>query len=116
MQLTTEKVAEFIGGDMEIQNPGEDYLYRGPIKAATVEGDDVKVEFKWLAKNNGGSNSPTPEWTKGERLYYAASLQIYAVSEIGMGRICLSSMIVGETVVLFPPSGEKLDPSRVAGL
>ncbi len=116
MELTAERVAEFVGGDMEIQNRDENYLYRGPIKSATVEGDEVRVQFKWLAKNDGGPMSPTPTWTKDDRLDYAASLQVYVVSDIGNGRICLNSSIVGEMVVLFPPDGSRLDPSRVTGL
>ncbi len=116
MELTAERIARFAGGDMEIQNPGEDYLFRGPVETATVEGGEVRVRFKWLAKNDGGPSNPTPTWTKDDRPDYAASLEIYAVSDIGDGRICLNSSIVGETVVLFPPGGSRLDPSRVKGL
>ena len=67
MQLTTEELARFVGGDMEIQNANEDYLYRGPIERATVEGGEVRVHFKWIAKNDGGPNRPTPTWTKDDR-------------------------------------------------
>ena len=116
MQLTTERLAAFVGGDMEIQNESEGYLYRGPIERATVEGGEVRVRFKWLAKNDGGPSSPTSTWTKDDRPDYSASLQIYSVSDIGDGRICLNSSITGETVVLFPPGGSKLDPARVANL
>lgn len=116
MQLTTERLAEFIGGDMEIQNGNEDYLYRGPIESAVVEGGEVKVRFRWLAKNDGGANRPTPNWTSDDRLGYVASLEIYSVSDIGNGRICLNSSIVGEMVVIFPPDGSRLDPERVKGL
>ncbi|MCX6781581.1 MAG: hypothetical protein NTW66_00435 [Candidatus Magasanikbacteria bacterium] len=101
---------------MEIQNPGEDYLFRGLIEHVEVEGEDVKVRFKWLAKNDGGPNRPTSTWTKDNRLDYAANVGIYSASDIGMGRLCLNSPIVGETVVLFPPDGSRLDPARVKGL
>jgi len=117
MELTAKRVAEFVGGDMEIQNPSENYLYRGPIESATVEGEDhLKVLFKWLAKNDGGPNRPTPTWTRDEKLEYTASLTIYSVSDIDNGRICLNSFIGGETVILFPPGGSHLDPARVTGL
>lgn len=116
MLLTAELLARFVGGEMEIQNMREDYLYRGPIESATIEGDEVRVRFRWLAKNDGGSASPTATWTKADRLDYAVSMQICSVSNIGQGRICLNVPVTGELVVLFPPSGSKLDPARVAGL
>lgn len=116
MQLSTEQLATYIGGDMEIQNRGEDYLFRGPVEHAEVKGEDVKVRFKWLAKNDGGPNRPTSTWTKEDRLDYAVNTGICSVSDIGMGRLCLNSFIVGETAVLFPPNGSHLDPTCVKGL
>lgn len=113
----TQKVAEaFVGGDMEIQNRGEDYLFRGPIERIVVEDDTLKVHFTWVARNDGGPSSPTSTWTSDDRLDYAASLEIYSASDIGEGRLCLTSSFTGELVVLFPPNGSKLDPARVAGL
>ena len=49
MELSTEILARFVGGDIEIQNGGENYLFRGPIKTATVDGEDVIIEFEWTA-------------------------------------------------------------------
>lgn len=117
MQLTAEMIAGFVGGDMEIQNPEENYLYRGPIESVTVICKKLKVRFKWLAKNDGGPRRPVPTWTSEEdRLNYEASLVIYTASDIGQGRICLNSPVTSERAVLFPPGGSKLDPSRVSGL
>ncbi|HJP80774.1 MAG TPA: hypothetical protein VJ841_00050 [Candidatus Saccharimonadales bacterium] len=115
MELTPETAARYAGGQLEVQNRGEDYLYRGEIAAATVEGagEDAtfKVTFKWVAKSEGPGR-----WVNDTNLTYEASLLIYSVSDIGGGRTCLQSPIVGEIVVLFPPNGSKLDPSKVEGL
>lgn len=129
MELSTGVLAAYVGGQMEIQNPGEGYLYRGEIAAIEVKGDnpeeqELVAQFKWLAKGEGYPPLPT-SWVKADRLDdYVARLMIYAVTNIGPSgdeigggdRLCLNSSIVGETVILFPPDGSKLDPATVEGL
>ena len=120
MRLTTAEVERFIGGQIEIHNQNEGYLYRGEIAAAVVENDEFHVKCAWLGKGEGFPSLP-PRWVKDDNLDYAASLEIYAASDIGPGteggnRLCLQSAIVGETVVLFPPDGSKLDRAKVEGL
>ncbi len=123
MELTTEMLARFVGGQVEIQNPGEGYIYRGEVLTIGVVNDDLTVTFSWLAKGEGYPPLST-SWVKDDRLDYAAGLSIYAVSNIGPSgedvgggdRICLRSQIVGETVILYPPDGSKLDPADVKGL
>ena len=122
MQLTTQVVAPYKGGQIEIQNAGEGYLYHGEVADIAVEDNELRVKFAWLAKAEG---SPLPNrWIKDDPRDYAAGLEIYSVSNIGPSgdetgssdRICLNSSIVGEVVVLFPPDGSKLDPAKVEGL
>jgi hypothetical protein len=123
MQLTTQAVERFKGGQMETQNQNEGYLYRGEVEAIAVEDNELRVKFAWLAKGEGFPPIPQ-KWVKDDRLDYAASLYIYSASDIGSSghdvggdsRLCLDSFIVGETVVLYPPNGSKLDPSEVEGL
>ena len=123
MQLTTQAVERFKGGQAEIQNQNEGYMYRGEVETIAVENNELRVKFAWLAKGEGFPPIPK-KWVKDDRLDYAASLEIYSVSDIGSSghdtggdsRICLNSFIVGETVVLFPPNGSKLDPAKVEGL
>lgn len=119
MELTPEIAARYAGGQLEVQNASEGYLYRGEIATATVEGNGSDATFKatlaWNAKGEG--YPPFPErWVNNTKLTYGASLSIYSVSDIGDGRILLQSSIVGETTTLFPPDGSKLDPSEVVGL
>ncbi len=110
MKLNTEILSRFTRGQLEIRNEGEEYFYRGEIETATVEGVDVVVRLRWLAKRerDGWVNNPT--------LLYSASTVIYSASDIGEGRIALESPIVGEIVVFFPPNASTLDPSCVKGL
>lgn len=115
MELTAELVATFVGGQLEVQNEVEGYLYRGEIATATVEEETLKITLVWMAKGVGFP--PLPErWVSDDRLTYDASLSIYGVDDIGDGRITLNSWIVHELVVLYPPGGSKLDPAKVEGL
>ena len=114
MQLTTDAVAKYIGGQMEIQNEVEGYIFRGEVKMIAVENGSLKVGFAWLAK---GDSFPLPtKWRSDENLDYAANLELYDISDIGDERLGLQSSIVGEFAVLFPPDGSKLDPAKVEGL
>lgn len=120
MQLTTQMVQPFISGQIEIQNEGEGYIYRGEIAEVVVEGDEFIVKCAWMAKGVG-TIPAIGRWVKEDDLGYAANLTIYSVSDIGPGtegsrRLCLQSLITGETVVLFPPDGSKFDRSKVEGL
>ena len=123
MRLTTEMLTPFIGGQIEVQNQDEGYLYRGEIKTVVVEDNELRVALNWMAKGEGYPPIPTG-WVADERLVYAASLEIYTVSNIGPSgeevggddRICLNSPIVGELTILYPANGSKLDPAKVKGL
>lgn len=119
MQLTQETAAHYAGGQIEVQNLVEAYLFRGEIATIAVvgDGDDatLKVTLSWMAKGEGFPPFPN-HWVSDYTTAYDASLMIYSVSDIGDGRLCLNSSIVGETVVLYPPDGSKLDPSKVEGL
>ena len=118
MQLTNDLLSRYVGGQMEIQNPKEGYLYRGEIATIILESghapDDqiLKVTFKWVAKGEGYPPLPN-HWVRHSCLDYSASLMIYSVSDIGGGRINLNGWIVGENVTIFPPDGSKLDLSKV---
>jgi len=123
MRLTTAEVTRFVGGQMEIQNQNEGYMFRGEIATIAIEENSLVAKFNWFAKGEG--YPPLPKrWVKDDNLDYAASLEIYSVSDIGPSggevggdsRLCLNSSIVGEIVVLFPPNGSKLDRAKVEGL
>lgn len=115
MELTESIIKEYIGGQLEVQNEHEEYLYRGEINKALLENNGFMVGFSWLAKGEGFP--PAPEkWVNIEPKDYEIDLDVYTALDIGNERICLSSSIIGETTVLFPPSGSRLDPSKVEGL
>jgi len=109
--LTTADVAKFIGGQIEIQNQDEGYIYRGEIASAIVENNELKVKCAWLAKGEG-TIPFIKRWVKDNHIDYTASLEIYSASNIGPSseevgggdRLCLNSPIVGELVVLIRPT------------
>jgi hypothetical protein len=116
--LTIQEVKKYVGGQMEMNNPHKDYRYRGEVATIAVKNNELEVTFAWLAK----ANETLGTWSKVDCFLYRASLQIYSrrsvlpsVDEVGSGELCLSSSIIGEIVILYPPSGNKLDPAEVEG-
>ena len=106
MRLTNEIAARYAGGQIEIQNAGEGYLYRGEIATIVVEGEGDETTLRIaLARMTKADRFPpgVKQWVPVDTRDYAASLLIYTVSDIGDGRLSLSSFVVGETTVLFPP-------------
>lgn len=114
VELTTETLERFIGGQLEIQNQIARYVFRGEIKSISLEGDVVKVTFSWLAESKEGY--PPLHWVKSNMLEYRANTSIYRANEIDDGRVAMSSPVTGEVVIFFPPDGSKLDPKKVEGL
>lgn len=118
--LTTEFLAKFKGGQLEIQNRSEHYLYRGEVQEAFIEGDALNVKFAWLAKME------EDQWVNEENLDYGLSLwfdrennrPLCSVQEIDAGRLIIrpAAIFVNEMLVFFPPEGSKLDFHKVKGL
>lgn len=115
MQLTPDILDRYKGGQAEIQNPREGYMFRGEVDDIYVSGGTLTIRFAWMAEAKGFPPLPA-RWVNYTPRDYRASLELYSVSDIGDGRIALQSLIVGETTVLFPAGGSTLDPSKVEGL
>lgn len=120
-RIDTAVVSVFIGGQLEIQNLQEGYLFRGEVESAEVAGNSLRVTFKWLAKACG----ELPQingWVVEERKDYEANVLHFSVApDIGpcaddCPRLCLDNQITGETLVFYSPNGSRLDPDRVEGL
>lgn len=111
MQITNDILARYAGGELEIQNSNEHYLYRGEVERAWIDGDNMKVRFKWMAKMGEDY-----KWHTDANLDYAVSLLITSFNDLSDGRIVYSVMYVYERGAFFPPNGSKLDPAKVEGL
>ena len=122
MKITTEGLQRFVGGQIEPQNTREGYIYRGEIAEIKVtegkpfgdrpadECGNLEVRLHWMARMMKG------KWVADGSVAYSASLITYGVSDIGDGRIFLSSPITGENVTLFPKGRSRLEPETVNGL
>lgn len=112
MQVDQAVLDRFVGGEIEIQNQNERYIYRGEVSKVTLDGDKLHFDLAWMAKGVGYPPVPTG-WERDQTLEYDVSLMLYSVSNISDDRLCLSSFISGETSVLFPPNGSKLNQSLI---
>lgn len=112
-EMTTEGLQRYVGGQAEIQNSSENYIFRGEISEVSVEGLELALKFDWLAKGKG---MPPAGWVKADRDDYAISLEMCGVSDISAGRLCIDCAPIGELTILYPKGGSRLDPSKVEGL
>lgn len=103
------RLAEFVGGDAEIQNPNEGYVFRGTIERAFVDAEEFHIVFSRIAEMVRPG-----EWVERDTKPYATSLRIGSFSEIGEERLAFNSPIIGELTVLFPVGGSRLEWSKVA--
>ena len=123
MQLTTEMVQRFVGGQLEIREEYDDYDYCGEIAAITVENNELRVRFAWFAKGDV-CNPIVQKWVKENLLNYFVDLKIYSATVIGHSvpasgddrRILLDSDDEGDIYSLYPPNDRRLDPRLVEGL
>ncbi|MEK6889956.1 MAG: hypothetical protein AABX35_02095 [Nanoarchaeota archaeon] len=117
-QLTNEYLRRFAGGQLEVQNPVEEYLFRGEIETANIDKGDLVVKLKWNAIGVGYPPLPN-KWVKDtddSHLNYRASLDAYLVTEMSEQRTILNSPVVNEIAALYSKDGSRLDSSRVEGL
>lgn len=114
MDLTTELLQPFIGGQLEIQKPEDGLLHRGQIKTAVVADGEVTVTWDWLAKGEGYPPLPK-KWVVYEPRPWSTELLFSNVSDRSDGRIVINS-VLGEICVFFPKDGSRIDPANVEGL
>ncbi|MGD0729064.1 MAG: hypothetical protein ABR981_03235 [Candidatus Micrarchaeaceae archaeon] len=111
VQILEGRIDSYKGGQLEIQNQGEHYYYRGEIKDVSIDKarNEINVKFLWLAKATSFDVVPSQEWIKDSQLDYTANLEIYGVSDIGQGRTAIYSSIVDELAVFFPKGGSRME-------
>ena len=127
MEITVELLSKYSGGQLEVQNAIEGYLFRGEIGSISLEGNELVIEMVWVANHTGfGSIIPLSshrssggEWVLEEdekKKKYRVSLEIYEVKGIGDDRLAMNSGITNELAVFFPAYGSKLSSSEVVGM
>ena len=111
MDLTTELLRTFEGGQLETQNPGEGYHYRAQITSIELNGDELVATLEWWA------SLTTDGWVVDDHeLSFKVSTVIYRATQIGGDRLCLRSPYTKDLTVLYPKGGSRLEPSKVQGL
>ncbi|MFA6297453.1 MAG: hypothetical protein WC629_02725 [Candidatus Paceibacterota bacterium] len=123
MNITTQTLAPFIGGQLEVINPTDGYHYRGEIKTAEVGADGtLAVKFKWTAREIGFM---TRKWVKETtHTTYKASRKIFSSARFILGRkdgdkilsMKPKSKRFDDTLIFSLPEGKGLDPAKVQGL
>lgn len=114
-ELTNDSMSRFIGGQLEVQVTDDSSLvYRGEIGSAAIEDGYVRIRMKWMAKRVMRRRSVAWVDETGEGLINPAiDLRSYSVSELSGNRLSLTSSLLHEAIVLFPPGGSELSRSEV---
>jgi hypothetical protein len=130
----------YVGGELEVQNGQEGYLYRGKIASLEfIPADDhngavLKATLEWNAKADGkrlgGGFVPTNGWDEDTVLDYSCNTDLPDLENVdgpnipnvifqtveGMLRLIISNPYTGETTVLYPKDGSKLNQDNVRWL
>jgi hypothetical protein len=123
MGLTNERLAKFIGGDLEIRDyegkalGGRAYVVRGPIESATVDFSGLTVRLGWLARNDGCcAHHIKGTWTISDHPPECkTSLDTFTEEPAPSRQLRLNSPIRGVVLIFHPPE-DNLKLSQVAGL
>jgi hypothetical protein len=111
--ITSEVLGGFVGGQLEVQDPDDECLYRGEIAQVDLrgEGDEerVTVTFEWLAKAADGG------WIVTENQPWTRLSLMYSASLIDGGRLLMQSPFTGELAVFFPPRRQYLGSKSSRG-
>ena len=111
MNVTHEQMQAFVGGQLEIVGTGvNEYRYRGQISKISIIPDNgqsglpgqqanLHVEFEYICQWHQDQG-----FKPDENKPYDLALGISGINDIGNGRICVNSPIVGEMSVFYPPT------------
>ncbi len=111
-----EIIQRYIGGEFEIEDFRNDLVYRGPIRSAEVDDDDVIIEFDWLARNDGGYRNYSASWTLVENKEFRFNLKHCQFGFPGEGNFGIRHIDGDDLLIFTPQSGRKLSQSCVKGL
>lgn len=133
-EIATGIFNPYIGGELEIQNEIENYMYRGKVATVSVTDGILKVKFAWLARaiNDDGGNSvlPTNGWIEDDNLSYSLTLfvgpdasipgdegiQLVSARALDTRGLVISSGVHNELLVFFLPGKSQLNADRVRWL
>lgn len=115
MQLDQSTMSSYLGGEIEVQNQKERYIYHGGIKSVAVNEveNELTLELSWVAK--AIRFPPVPiKWVRDDAFTYTVNLDHYSFLKIGRLYLWLNSYVTGEVVYIYPPdAGGKFDQSLI---
>lgn len=121
VKITDELLRRYIGGQVEIQNSFEKYLFRGEIASIEIERDEDSREpmlaftLAWMAECVGYPAQPE-RWVLHDDLGHGIDLSVCIAAQLGDNRLMFTHSYTGEVAVLYPLGGSQLDPAKVEGL
>ena len=114
---TLEKLLPFVGGELDVQNMVHGHKYRGPVKQVGLgrRPSDLAIELDWFARGIGDPE-PAAHWVLDPEPIYRISPKSYHATIDKHGRMVMTSGIMHELVIIYPPNyaHTRLARTRVA--
>lgn len=111
MQLTTEVVKHYEGGQLRLYDFMLDEMYRAEIKRALVEQGHLKLALKWVARLGDDG-----QWYVFESRGHTVDLHFTSFKRVSNNRIRYRAPNHEVGMLFLPGDGSKLDPRNVIGL
>ncbi len=113
MSSAEEFFQSFNGGQLEIQNLTEGYIYRGEISKIAIDKHQLNTMFNWCAK---GIGFPPTKWVKDEKNSHKVSLAEAVASNKKGSLVIDTGPTLKELLIFYPPGESDFDPEKVKGL
>lgn len=120
MHLTQIVLSRFAYGQIETRKRGRQYVLRGDIEIIVLNGGTLEVVCFWVATKNTSGPNPhvwsvcqVKSFSYQERQYRYDEAEL---AETGILRLFTPSDPYEDEIFLYPPDGDRLDPSHVVGI
>ncbi len=98
IEPTQEMLSKFIGGQHEVHDKRNTYVYRGEIQNMTLCEGTISITYVWQAKLVDGI------WYEVKPETYATDITVSLFAARRDGVLCYQTTIIGEIGTLFPQS------------
>ncbi|MFA6459026.1 MAG: hypothetical protein WCV79_01340 [Candidatus Paceibacterota bacterium] len=119
--ITVETIMSFIGGQLEIQMPAENVIYKAEVERIERNPEGLLFVFSWCAIGEGYPSKPTGwKWVDLDQFFVDGSTytanNIGPSSDGGDDRLTLRCRIRNILIVLFPKNGNALSKKVIKGM
>ncbi len=110
MHLDINTILPYRGGQIEVHNAREDYLFRGQINKLILKDDVLIITLAWITNARGHAQSL--RWVRAEVRAHQVKLEEYELIPTQDASLRFQSPSIGELIILSLPGVRVLNPQR----